>query len=242
MHTYFRRRYVAPNIIVAAAGHFDWDAFGKLIEEKCGNWETGPIGRDCLRPAPGSCRFEVMTREKLLQEHVILVAPGPAADDPLRHSADLLAMAVGDDSGSRLYWELVDPGLADSADCGFHEYEGTGSYYTSFSGEPDAAAENLARVLAVLKDVQTGSIRSEELEQARSKMLSRVVRGSERPKGRMQAIGMAWTYQHEYRSVDDDLKAYRAVTLKDVRTVLDRFPIDRVTTLALGPLAKLNQP
>jgi predicted Zn-dependent peptidase len=242
MHTYFRRRYVAPNVLVAAAGRLDWDAFRTLVEDKCGNWESGPIGRDCLRPAPGSGKFEVMKREKLNQEHVILIAPGPAADDPLRHAADLLAMAVGDDSGSRLYWELVDPGLADSADCGFHEYEGTGSYYTSFSGEPDEAAENLSRVLGVLREVQAGSIRSEELEQARSKMLSRVVRGNERPKGRMQAIGMAWTYQHEYRSVDDDLKAYRGVTLKDVRTVLDRFPVDKVTTLALGPLASLPQP
>jgi predicted Zn-dependent peptidase len=242
MHAYFSRRYVAPNVLVAAAGRLDWAAFLRLVEEKCGNWESGPIGRDCLRPAPGSGRFEVMTREKLVQEHVILVAPGPAADDPLRHAADLLAMAVGDDSGSRLYWELVDPGKADSADCGFHEYEGTGTFYTSFSGEPAAAEENLAAVMNVLHEVQSGGIRFEELEQARSKMLSRVVRGSERPKGRMQAIGMAWTYQREYRSVDDDLKAYRAVTLNHVRAVLERFPLDKVTTLALGPLPKLPQP
>jgi predicted Zn-dependent peptidase len=242
MHDYFRHRYVAPNILVAAAGRLDWDAFLGLVGEKCGGWEAGPIGRNCLRPAPGSGRFEVMTRDKLIQEHVILVAQGPSADDPLRHAADLLAMAVGDDSGSRLYWELVDPGLADSADCGFHEYEATGTFYTSFSGEAEEAEENLGRVLGVLRDAQRGGIRTEELEQARSKMLSRVVRGNERPKGRMQAIGMSWTYQHEYRSVDDDLKAYRDVTLADVRKVLDRFPVDKVTTLALGPLAKLAQP
>jgi predicted Zn-dependent peptidase len=242
MHTYFRRRYIAPNILVAVAGRIDWDKFRNLIEEKCGAWESGPVGRDCLRPAPGSGKFEIMTREKLIQEHVILMAAGPAADDPLRHAADLLAMAVGDDSGSRLYWELVDPGLADSADCGFHEYEGTGSFYTSFSGEPENAAENLKSVLDVLHEVQAGSIRDDELEQARNKLLSRLVRVNERPKGRMQSIGMAWMYQREYRSVDDDLRAYQNVTLNHVRAVLDRFPIDKVTTLALGPLAKLPQP
>ena len=53
-------------------------------------------------------------------------------------------MAVGDDSGSRLYWALVDPGLADSADCSFHEYEAAGAFYTSFSGEPELAESNLA--------------------------------------------------------------------------------------------------
>jgi predicted Zn-dependent peptidase len=94
----------------------------------------------------------------------------------------------------------------------------------------------------VLHGVQRDSITEEELNQARSKVLSRVVRGSERPKGRMMAIGMNWTYQHEYRSVDDDLRAYEGVTLATVRQVLDRYPLDRVTTLALGPLAKLQRP
>ena len=69
---------------------------------------------------------------------------------------------------------------------------------------------------------------------------ARLVRGSERPKGRMMAVGMHWTYQHEYRSVDDDLRAYEGVTLASVREVLDRYPLDRVTTLALGPLKGLR--
>ena len=123
------------------------------------------------------------------------MSPGPAADSPLRYAADLLAMAIGDDSGSRLYWELVDPGLADSADCSFHEYEGTGAFYTSFSGEPEQAAENLAIVRGVLAEVQQRRHHGGGAGPGRSKMLSRLVRGSERPKGRMMAIGMAWTYQ-----------------------------------------------
>jgi predicted Zn-dependent peptidase len=242
MRTYFSRRYVAPNVLVAVAGRFDWPAFVELIGRHCGEWSSGPIGRDCLRETGGSGRFAVRTKDKVVQEHVVMMSPGPAADSPLRHSADLLAMAIGDDSGSRLYWELVDPGLADSADCSFHEYEGTGAFYTSFGCEPDDAEENLGTVQDVLAAVRKGGISEEELEQARSKMLSRVVRGSERPKGRMMAIGMHWTYQHEYRSVDDDLRAYEGVTLKSIHEVLQRYPIDAVTTLALGPLAKLQPP
>lgn len=240
MEAYFRRRYVAPNITVVAAGHFDWPRFVDIVEKKCGHWEKGTVGRQGVVETPGSGRFKVMTKEKVMQEHVILIAAGPPADSPLRHSADLLGMAVGDDSGSRLYWALVDPGLADSADCSFHEYEGAGAFYTSFSGEPEQAEEDLAIVREVLRDVQKGSITDEELNQARSKLLSRVVRGSERPKGRLMAIGTSWTYQHEYRSVDDDLRAYEAVTLASIRQVLDRYPLDRVTTLALGPLAQLT--
>jgi hypothetical protein len=60
--------------------------------------------------------------------------------------------------------------------------------------------------------------------------------------GRMQAIGMAWTYLHQYRTVDDELKAFDAVTLKSIHEVLERYPLDRVTTLALGPLSSLSPP
>src|SRR5262249_30913703 len=159
---YFCRRYVAPNITVVAAGRFDWPAFVDLVKTHCGHWEGGPAGREGLRETGGSGQFQVMTREKVTQEHVILMAPGPAADSPLRHSADLLGMAVGDDSGSRLYWALVDPGLAESADCSFHEYEGTGAFYTSFSSEPDQAGDNLAIALEVLREARADGITEDE--------------------------------------------------------------------------------
>jgi predicted Zn-dependent peptidase len=242
MHEYFQHRYVASNITVAVAGNFDWPAFVRLVDEHCGRWNDRPVGRECLYEPSGTRRFEVLTRPKVTQEYLVLMTPGPSATDPLRHAAHLLAMAVGDDSGSRLYWALIDPGLADSASCSFDENEGAGAFFTSFSGEPDTARENLEIVQDVLGQTQRGGITEEELTQARNKMLSRVVRSSERPKGRMVALGMNWVYQHEYRSVDDDLKSYEGVTLADVRRVLDRYPLDRLTTLALGPLTELERP
>ncbi len=242
MYEYFARRYVAPNITVSAAGNFDWDGLVRLVEQTCGGWGDGKVGRQGVRETPGSGKFEVMTKGKVTQEHVFLVSPGPAADSPLRYAADTMAMVLGDDSGSRLYWALIDPGLADSADASFHDYEGAGSFYTSFSCEPAQTEENLRLVHEILGELQRDGVTEEELQQAKSKILSRVVRSSERPMGRMQAIGMAWTYLHKYRSVDDELAGFDAVTVKSVREVLDRYPIDRVTTLALGPLEKLPRP
>jgi predicted Zn-dependent peptidase len=242
MQIYFERRYVAPNVTVVGAGNYDWGLLRDVVADKCGGWKSGPIGRSSIRETPGSGTFQVMTREKVTQEHVLLLSPGPPADSPLRYAADTLALAIGDDSGSRLYWALVDPGLADSADTGFHDYEGTGSFTTSFSCEPGRAQANLATVLDVLHEVQRSGITDEELAQAKSKIGSRVVRSSERPMGRMQAIGMAWTYLHQYRTVDEELKAFDAVSLAGIREVLERYPLDRITTFALGPLGELRAP
>jgi predicted Zn-dependent peptidase len=242
MYAYFERRYVAANILVAAAGNFDWDAFVALADRHCGGWERGAARRTGIRDTPGSGEFAVKPRPKTAQEYVILMSPGPSARSPLRYAADILAMILGDDTGSRLYWALVDPGLADSADLSFHEYEGTGSFYTSYSCEPERTQKDLQIIHGVLRQARQEGVTEEELRSAKSKVLSRVVRGSERPMGRLQALGMNWTYQGKYRTVDDELRSFEAVTLKKVREVLDRYPFEHLTTLALGPLEKLRRP
>ncbi|MBI3823281.1 MAG: insulinase family protein [Planctomycetes bacterium] len=240
MQAYYDHRYVAPNITVAVAGNFAWPDAVKLIEKQCGHWPTGSAPRPDVRPALPRAHLQVMTKEKLNQEQVFMLAPAPAADSMQRYAADALAMIIGDDSGSRLYWALVDPGYADSADMSFHDYEGTGSYFTSFSCKPEKTQDNLALIQEILREVQREGVSEDELAVAKSKILSRVVRGSERPMGRMQALGMGWTYLHTYRSVDEELANFDAVSLKDIRGVLDKFPFDALTVLALGPLAKLE--
>jgi predicted Zn-dependent peptidase len=242
MYEYFRRRYVAPNITVAVAGAFDWKEMIDLVRKHCGNWEKGPIGREQVGEVAGTGQFTVETRESVAQEHVILVASGPAADSPMRHTAALLTVAVGDDTGSRLYWALVDPGLVESAGCGLDGNEGAGAYYTSFSGEPDQAEENLGLVHEVLEDVQKKNITAEELQQAKTKVQSHLVRASERSYRRMLDVGASWTYLGRYRSLDDEMQAFDAVTLDSIREVLDRYPLTRVTTLALGPVKELRRP
>src|SRR5437588_7819653 len=41
MQAYFERRYVAPNITVVAAGHFEWKELTTLVAKRCGRWNSG---------------------------------------------------------------------------------------------------------------------------------------------------------------------------------------------------------
>jgi predicted Zn-dependent peptidase len=239
MQAYYDRRYVAPNITLAIAGNFAWPEAIALAEKHCASWPRGEAPRQGIRPAPFTRDQKAVSREKVAQEHVFVLSPGPGAADPMRYAADTLAMIIGDDSGSRYHWELVDPGLVESADMSFHDYEGAGAFFSSFSCEPANTEDNLAIVRKVLRHVQGEGVTAAELTQAKSKILSRVVRGSERPMGRMQALGMSWTYLRAYRSVDEELGAYEAVSLKDIRAVLDRYPFERLTVVGLGPLSEL---
>ncbi len=240
MQGYFDRRYAAGNILVAAAGNFDWNELVAMIEAKCGNWNAGQPGRTKLVPAKPTAGSHVILKEGVNQEHVLMMAPGPAVEDPIRYSADVLATIVGDDTGSRFYWELTHPGLVESVGYGIDTNQANGTLGGYFSCDPENARENLAIVEMILRDVQTNGVTDEELAVAKSKIASRLVRRSERPMGRMGAIASAWINNREYDDIDAELARYEAVTPGTIREMLARFPIAEPTVVAYGPLASIG--
>lgn len=240
MQAYFDRRYAANNLVLAVAGNFDWNRIVNLVGEACASWNTADVARDHRTEWTGTPALHVLAREKVQQEYVLMLTGGPPASSRLRYAADTMALALGDDSGSRLYWGLVDPGRADSADCSYFENDGSGCVYISYSCEPERTEENLGIVRRILNDVQKDGISADELQLAKSKIASRVVRGSERPMGRMQAIAAAWTYTGEYRDMDTELANYDAVTLGNIRAYLDRYPIDKPAVVTFGPAKRIE--
>lgn len=77
MHAYFSRRYAPTNIVVSAAGHFDWAELVRLVSEACGGWERGEAGRGSRTEWAGQGGLHVLTRQKVQQEHVMFLAGGP---------------------------------------------------------------------------------------------------------------------------------------------------------------------
>jgi len=137
---------------------------------------------------------------------------------------------------------LVDSGLAEQASISHHDYQGTGVFMTYMRGDPEEAQANIDKVMELFDAAEKHGITAAELAQAKSKINSRIVLGSERPRGRLFNVGGNWTQRREYRTVQDDLKAIDAVTLEDLRDVLARYPLSVNTTLAVGPLETLTAP
>jgi predicted Zn-dependent peptidase len=237
MRAYFKDRYRAGNILLAAAGNVDWAQLVSLAEKNCGAWAAGRPGREVTEAQPKSNRL--VLHKDLKQQHVVQMAPAPSATDRLRFAADIVSVVVGDDSGSRLYWDLVDPGIVESADLSYNDYEGSGIWSTYLCSNPETASENLSRIADIYEDVNRHSIRFEELEQARNKVASRIVLSGERPMGRLSSLGGNWMYRKEYRTIEDDLADLRAVSLEDVRELLDKYPLGQTTVAGIGPLAEL---
>jgi predicted Zn-dependent peptidase len=241
MHDYFTARYSAGNVFVAAAGRVDFDALIAQVAQHCGNWES--LASPRLTPRPAShTRFEVVHRPSATQQYVLQLADAPASEDDERYAAKLLATIVGDETGSRMYWELTDPGLAESASLGHYEYLGVGMFYAWLACEPELAEDNLARLMDIYHRVEEEGVSADELQQAKNKVKARVVLGSERPRSRLFNLGGNWLQRREYRTVADDLAALDAVTLHDLRAILSKYPLSRASTVTVGPLKMVRPP
>lgn len=238
MRSYHDRRYTGSNITLVAAGNVDWDQLTDLANRHCGGWPSGNGQRDTAEAHPKGHSF-CLPKPAIGQQHVMQLAPAPPAASELRYAAELLSVIVGDEGGSRLYWELVDPGDVDAAELSYNDYDGSGAWATYLCCRPEQARENLQRITRIYDDVNRDGVTDDELEQARNKLASRVVLGSERPIGRLASLGSNWVYRREYRTVEDDVTAIQQVTRDDIRGLLERYPLAQTTTAGVGPLESL---
>ncbi len=239
MREYFERRYTPANMVLAATGDVDFDLLVADAERICGKWASVAAGRKTPRAA--ACQqTELVTRENAYQEYVIQMANGPAAEDDDRFAARILATALGDDSGSRFFWDLIDSGLAEYASMSNYEYQGTGVFLTYLCCEPDQVQRNLQLIRDAEQRVQDHGITSKELEIARNKICSHVVLQSERPINRLFSVGNHWIQRREYRTVRQIVDAYSEISLDNVQAVLQKYPLTECTTVGVGPLDQLE--
>ena len=238
MRRYHAEHYQAGNIVLAVAGHTDWATVLELAQKHCGHWPAGVCPRHVADSKP-AIQTQFVVKDQCQQEQIVQLAPAPSCTDPRRFAAELLTVIVGDDTNSRLYWELVDPGLAESAECGYYEFEGAGTFLTFLTGAPESTRENLDRISHIYETVNAQGVTADELEQAKNKIATRIVLRGERPMGRLSSLGGNWLVRREYRTIEDDLAIVSNVTLDDIRQLMNEFPLLQTTTVGVGPLSEL---
>lgn len=239
MRQYHADHYKAGSIVLAVAGQTTWAEVLELTERHCGHWPAGASPRS-LPAASHAPRSQFIVKEHCQQEQIIQLADAPSCTDQRRYAAELLTVIVGDDSNSRLYWELVDRGLAESAECGFYEFEGAGTFLTFLTGPPELTGGNLQAIARIYADINSKGVTADELEQAKNKVATRIVLRGERPMGRLSSLGGNWLVRREYRSIEDDLAVLRSVSLTDIQRLLEAYPLAQTTTVGVGPLAGLD--
>ena len=234
MQDYFERRYAANNMILAVAGNYDWDAITDQVAQQSSSWKAQKNARAFpdFNPSGG----EQLERDsKLKRAHVALYAPGISAQDETRYAAFLLANCIGDSSGSRLYWALVDKGLVDTAYFYHDSNDGAGVFQGYLSADPKELDNVKAIFLDTLLEVEAKGLSQEEWERAQRKLATGLTLRAETPYGRLMSLGPNLLYGNAYQSLDGLLQTIFGSKLETAHAILENKPFSQLFSYTLHP-------
>lgn len=233
MQEYFSRRYSSDNTTVALAGRMDFPRVVSEIQRVCEGWRPTGARRNYNPPEAVGGTFELHD-QKVSRAYILGLCDGPSMEDDRRYAAALLAQVFGASDNSRLHWALIETGLAEEAVAAYDAHDGLGQYYVYASGDP-ARAEAIWAAIGVQLEGLIGSLTDDDLVRLRNKHLTGATLNSERPSDRMHRLGRQWTYLGAYRPLEEDLSRIGAVTLDDLRSVYEAFPLRPTTVGRLLP-------
>ena len=234
MRRYFQKRYAPNNITAACCGNFDFDRLCRRIEKQCGRWPSEQTPR-LLPPHRGTPQKVCEKKAGLNRQHLALYSPSVSMQDDRWYAAKLLSVILGDSSGSRYFWSLVDPALADTAAMDLASMDAAGGMCSYICCSPENAAQVETLVNDLFATLSEKGIEENELTAARNKVLSSVAIKNERPMSRLVSLGFNWVYRRQYFSVAEDIEHIRAVTVADIHGVLKEFNPGDYTLYSLGP-------
>ena len=224
MQSYFDHRYSADNTIVSLAGNIDFDAMVDCIAEKCGHWKrTGATREPLVVPRTGgNCEVVI---PGLQQKYVMMAMPSVAAQDEMKYASATLASILGGGDGSRLYWSLVDKGLAEEAGASVDSSDGFGEQMVYAVCSPEKS-EVVASIMQQEMATVVDSLTENDLQRVVAKAATTAAVNSELPTGRMQRLGSVLTTTGAYTSLEDELQKLQSLTIADLQKAAEAFPWD----------------
>ncbi len=239
MRDYWQRRYAANNLILSVAGNFDWDHFITLAEQHCSNWRVGESGRDVSHYEPSHAINNIMVDKKLKQQIMLIAMPAVDVKDPDYYAAILGGSILGDSDGSRLYWNIYQKGLAESASAGLWAMDGTGIMLMEANSTPEEAPRVLKLLRAELDSLLEDGVFEDELQRAKDKLISGMVLSSESTFARMRSLSSDWVTEGRLLTIEEEVERVEKVTTTDVMRALQRFPLrEKQVLTSLGPLSE----
>ena len=229
-------RYQPGNIVIAAAGAVDHDAFVELAAASVARRTEQPAPRP-LPVSPNGGARRRFERKDTEQYHVCLGGPGLARDDERRFALRVLDNVFGGTSSSRLFQEVRERrGLAYAVYSFTSAYQDTGQVGLYLGTRPDNIKEGLSVVGAELSRLREEPATPEELERAKENLKGRVVLALESTAARMNRLGSEILAGLPLLSLDETVARIDAVTIDDLAALVDElWAPERLSAAGIGP-------
>jgi predicted Zn-dependent peptidase len=219
---YHDSHYVAPKLVVSAAGHLDHEEICELARRFVAAPEAeGPGVNGAKAPTEPRLRFHEKDTE---QYHVCFGAPGITREDERRFALAVLDSIYGGSTSSRLFTEVREKrGLAYSVGSYNDQYTDLGLVAT-YVGTREENVEQACEVIATeLRRLRAEPVSGEELARAKEHVKGRLVLSSESTGTRMARIARSVMFGTPLYSLDEMLEKVEAVSTEDVTELSEQL-------------------
>ena len=234
---YFGRAYVAPNMIIAAAGNLDHERVRQLVLDAfAGLGVTGDVPNG---PAP-RVSPQVITRAKELeQSHLCLGTTSYPQSHEDRYVSYILNTVLGGSMSSRLFQNIREKrGLAYSVFSGLSAYRDAGNITIYAGCANEAVGEVIDLCVDELKTIKRTPVPDSELRRAKDHLKGSLMLSLENTSSRMSHLARQEIYFDRHFGLDETLAGVEAVSTGDLQRVAsDLFSNGSLAATIVGPSA-----
>ena len=232
---YFRGAYVAPNMIISAAGNLEHGRVRELVEKAFGDLVAPgePFGEE-----PPQVRPQVVVRTKELeQSHVCLGTNSYPQSHQDRYVSYILNTVLGGSMSSRLFQNIREKrGLAYSVFSGLSAYRDAGNITIYAGCANEALGEVVDLCVEELKGMKAAPVPESELRRAKDHLKGSLMLSLENTASRMSHLARQEIYFDRHFGLDETLAGVEAVTTADIqRVATDLFSNGSLAVTVVGP-------
>jgi len=239
---FYRRRYTAPHIVIAAAGNLEHATVVRLVRKALAGTALDSAPAEPAAPRTGNKRVRVQPAHNVVrnrdteQAHVVLGASGIGRRDERRFALGVLNNVLGGGMSSRLFQEIREKrGLAYSVYSYASQYADAGLFGVYAGCAPGKVEEVLDLTRAELARMAADGITDEELSRGKGMVKGAYVLGLEDTGSRMSRLAKSELLHGDLMGVDELLARVDAVTADEVNEVATTFLAQRMTLAVVGP-------
>jgi predicted Zn-dependent peptidase len=235
LREYFRRAYVAPNMVVSAAGNLDHAQLRDLIVRA---FAEVPSEGELVGEEPPEVVPQVITRTKELeQSHVCLGTNSYPQRHDDRYVSYILNTVLGGSMSSRLFQNVREKrGLAYSVFSGLSAYRDAGNITIYAGCAADAVDQVIDLCVEELRTIKRESVPGTELQRAKDHLKGSLMLSLENTASRMSHLARQEIYFDRHFGLDETLAGVQRVSTGDVqRVAADLFSNGSLAATVLGP-------
>jgi predicted Zn-dependent peptidase len=235
LRDYFGTTYVAPNLIVSAAGNIQHGQVRELIERAFANLsaERGRFDDTAPRVVP-----QMIVRSKELeQSHVCLGTNSYPQKHEDRYVSYIMNTVLGGSMSSRLFQNVREKrGLAYAVFSGLSAYRDAGNITIYAGCANEAVPEVVDLCVGELRGLKQSPVPTTELRRAKDHLKGSLMLSLENTASRMSHLARQEIYFERHFGLDETLAGVEQVSSADVmRVAQDLFANGSLAATIVGP-------